>query len=47
VPYHVRCGGGIPTARHGSKTEPRLHIEIVSPNEMMPAATVAIKMFVT
>jgi hypothetical protein len=36
----------MPTARQGSKTEPRLHIEIISPNEMMPAATVLIKMFV-
>jgi hypothetical protein len=36
----------MPTARHGSKTEPRLHIEIISPNEIIPAATVVIKIFV-
>jgi len=39
VPYHVRSGGGIPTARHGRRTEPRLRTEIASPNEMIPAAT--------
>jgi hypothetical protein len=39
MPNHVRSGGGIPTARHGRRTEPRLRTEIVSPNEMMLAAT--------
>jgi len=36
----VRSGGGIPTARHGKRTKPRLRTEIVSPNEIMAAATV-------